>query len=77
MRINLTKKDIINSIYMQLGFSKLIAGHDYFLAYCPERLYPGDTYNEIVNNEHIIGGFTKDCGLEISKFYKRYENFKI
>ncbi len=54
------------------SFSKLIAGHDYFLAYCPERLYPGDTYNEIVNNEHIIGGFTKDCGLEISKFYKRY-----
>ena len=24
MRINLTKKDIINSIYMQLGFSKKI-----------------------------------------------------
>ena len=25
MRINLTKKDIINSIYMQLGFSKKIS----------------------------------------------------
>ena len=25
MRINLTKKDIINSIYMQIGFSKKIA----------------------------------------------------
>ena len=24
MRINLTKKDIINSIYMQIGFSKKI-----------------------------------------------------
>ena len=24
MRINLTKKEIINSIYMQLGFSKLV-----------------------------------------------------
>ena len=25
MRVNLTKKDIVNSIYMQLGFSKNIA----------------------------------------------------
>ncbi len=25
MRINLTKKDLINQIYMQIGFSKLIA----------------------------------------------------
>ena len=25
MRINLTKKDIVNSVYMQLGFSKKIA----------------------------------------------------
>ena len=27
MRINLTKKEIINSIYMQLGFSKLISAN--------------------------------------------------
>ena len=25
MRINLTKKDLINLVYMQIGFSKLIA----------------------------------------------------
>ena len=25
MRINLTKKELVNAIYMQLGFSKLIA----------------------------------------------------
>ena len=27
MRINLTKKDLVNSIYMQLGFSKQISEH--------------------------------------------------
>ena len=27
MRINLTKKDLVNTIYMQLGFSKNIAEH--------------------------------------------------
>ena len=25
MRVNLTKKDLINSVYMQLGFSKIIS----------------------------------------------------
>ena len=27
MRINLTKKDLTNSIYMQIGFSKLMSEH--------------------------------------------------
>ena len=34
MRVNLTKKDLVNLIYMQLGFSKLIAQNlidDFFL----------------------------------------------
>ena len=34
MRINLTKKDLVNSIYMQLGFSKQISENlidDFFL----------------------------------------------
>jgi len=34
MRINLTKKDLINSIYMQIGFSKKISDNlidDFFL----------------------------------------------
>ncbi len=39
MRINLTKKDIINSIYMQIGFSKKIS----------ENLFD-DILDEIVEN---------------------------
>ena len=34
MRINLTKKDLVNQIYMQVGFSKQISEHlidDFFL----------------------------------------------
>ena len=27
MRVNLTKKDLVNLVYMQLGFSKLISEH--------------------------------------------------
>ena len=39
MRINLTKKDIINSVYMQIGFSKKIS----------EYLFD-DMFNSIVEN---------------------------
>ena len=39
MRINLTKKDIVNSIYMQIGFSKKIS----------EKLFD-DIFGCIVNN---------------------------
>jgi len=39
VRINLTKKDIINSIYMQIGFSKKVS----------ENLFD-DILNEIVEN---------------------------
>ena len=40
MRINLTKKDLINSIYMQIGFSKNISENllDDFLAIIQENL---------------------------------------
>ena len=52
--------------------SNLKAGKDFFLAYCPERLYPGDTFNEIINNDHIIGGFTQKCSENIAKFYRTF-----
>ena len=36
MRINLTKKDLVNPVYMQIGFSKQIASNliDDFLVLC-------------------------------------------
>ena len=43
MRINLTKKDIVNSIYMQIGFSKNIS----------ETLLE-DIFELILNNYKII-----------------------
>ena len=42
MRINLTKKDLVNSIYMQLGFSNS-------LDVC-KRIVKGDLINKIKNN---------------------------
>ena len=57
--------------------TNLNVGEDFFLAYCPERLYPGNTYQEIINNEHIIGGFTKNCSKQASDFYLKFLTKKI
>ena len=31
---------------------------DISVAYCPERVLPGNVINELVENDRIIGGFT-------------------
>jgi len=36
--------------------SGLKVGTDLLLAHCPERLYPGNVADEIINNDRIIGG---------------------
>ena len=64
-----TTNNISDIIYENSG---LKAGRDYDLAYCPERLYPGDTYKEIINNDHIIGGFSEKSGKRISDFYIKF-----
>lgn len=52
-------------------------GKDCFLAYSPERLYPGNTYNEIKENWHLVGGFTEVCTEKIYTFYKSYLTEKM
>ena len=32
---------------------------DIQIAYCPERVLPGDVLNELVQNDRIIGGMTR------------------
>ena len=52
----------------------LKAGSDFYLAYCPERLLPGNLVHEIINNDKIIGGIddrSVEMGREIySSFVK-------
>ena len=43
---------------------------DINIAYCPERVIPGNTLEELVNNDRIIGGLTKDCANKAEKLYK-------
>jgi UDP-N-acetyl-D-mannosaminuronic acid dehydrogenase len=48
----LTCRNIVTPLIEKTG---LKVGKDIFLCHCPERILPGKTLNEIVNNDRIIG----------------------
>lgn len=42
------------------------------LAYCPERVFPGNTIKELTDNDRVIGGLTPDCGKAAKELYKSF-----
>ena len=42
------------------------------IAYCPERVLPGQVLNELVSNDRIIGGVTKACADRACELYKLF-----
>ncbi|GAA4764918.1 UDP-N-acetyl-D-mannosamine dehydrogenase VpsB [Stakelama sediminis] len=54
-----------------------IPGHcpstpDVAIAYCPERVLPGRTLVELVDNDRVIGGITPRCARKALQFYRRF-----
>jgi UDP-N-acetyl-D-glucosamine dehydrogenase len=49
--------------------SGLKAGHDFNLAYSPERIDPGRTDYTLKNTPKIVGGLTQQCGDRAEAFY--------
>ncbi|GAB2662621.1 UDP-N-acetyl-D-mannosamine dehydrogenase [Arenimonas aestuarii] len=45
---------------------------DVSLAYCPERIIPGQMLRELVENDRIIGGMTPVCARRAAALYKRF-----
>jgi UDP-N-acetyl-D-mannosaminuronic acid dehydrogenase len=50
----------------------LIAGVDFYLAHCPERVLPGNIFHELVFNDRIIGGINLDSVNAAKEFYKKF-----
>lgn len=46
------------------------ANADIQIAYCPERVLPGQVLQELVNNDRVIGGMTTHCAERASKLYQ-------
>jgi UDP-N-acetyl-D-glucosamine dehydrogenase len=49
----------------------LIAGQDFFLAFSPERVDPGNARYTTHNTNKVVGGYTSHCNEVAAAFYKR------
>lgn len=45
---------------------------DVCLAYCPERIIPGQMLKELIENDRIIGGMTPRCAERAASLYQRF-----
>jgi UDP-N-acetyl-D-mannosaminuronic acid dehydrogenase len=55
----------------------LAAGSDFFVAYCPERVLPGDIMREIVENDRIVGGITPESTERAAELYETFATGQI
>jgi len=55
----------------------LLAGKDYYLAFCPERVLPGKIIYELENNDRIVGGVDKKSAEIAKDIYKTFVKGRI
>ena len=42
------------------------------ISYCPERIIPGNTLYELINNDRIIGGINYESAIKAKKLYSLF-----
>ncbi len=57
--------------------SGLEPGRDFDLCYCPERVLPGNTAHELINNHRLIGGITPQSAEHAQQIYERFSQGKL
>src|SRR2546427_8797582 len=67
----------MNLVRPILESSGLMAGPDFHLAYCPERVMPGNILREIVENERIVGGIDSTSAQHAASLYSTFVRGKI
>lgn len=48
-----------------------------FIAYCPERVLPGNVLYELENNDRVIGGINNDSSEKAIEFYSKFVKGKL
>ena len=51
--------------------------NDIFIAYCPERVLPGNILTELIFNDRVIGGVNEQSSLMAFNFYQNFCKGKI
>ncbi len=66
-----TTEKVILPILNETG---LTVGRDFYLAFCPERIDPGNKKYGVANTPTVIGGVTKKCTEVATLFYRQFVN---
>ncbi|MCC7104115.1 MAG: nucleotide sugar dehydrogenase [Chloroflexi bacterium] len=53
-----------------LGQAELIVGGDFFVAFCPERIDPGNPTFNVKNTPKLVGGLTSSCTKLATSLYR-------
>lgn len=69
-----TCENYVRPVLEKAGF---IIGEDLFLAFCPERVLPGQILRELVENDRIIGGCTPVCASRAAQIYAAFITGKL
>lgn len=65
----LTSEEVIAPTLADAGFEP---GVDVHLAHSPERILPGNVFEEIVHNDRVIGGVTSESARAAAKIYEPF-----
>ncbi len=63
-----TTRNVVGQILRKSG---LEPGDDFDLCYAPERVLPGNTVQELIHNDRIIGGYTPSAAERTRRLYER------
>jgi UDP-N-acetyl-D-mannosaminuronic acid dehydrogenase len=69
-----TTRNVVGRILRESG---LEPGRDFDLCYCPERVLPGNTTHELINNHRLIGGVTPQSAEHAQQIYERFVHGKL
>jgi len=69
-----TTEDVVGPILERGGFK---VGEDIHLAFAPERVLPGRIIIELIGNDRIIGGVTREATEKARDFYATFVSGKI
>lgn len=52
--------------------TRLKCGLDFWLAYCPERITPGNALEEFIKNDKIVGGYNTESAEVAAEFFRKF-----
>ena len=65
--------ELLARLRPDLHFPHCAAGKaDVAVAYCPERVLPGNVLRELVENDRIVGGMSEACAERALRFYSQF-----